>query len=114
MCVIDQPRWLVLLNEQLESKSITAVADEVGYSRTAISLAKAEKYTAGMDKLAARILDVYSDRIMCPHLQSDIAPNQCREFHTAPLPMSDPSELRHWLVCQTCSHNQSCGGEDDA
>ncbi len=100
-------RWHAILCEEVEKTTVQQVANTLGYSRPAISLARAGKYTAEIDKIAAKVLEVYSDRILCPHLQADITPATCVEYHTTPIPMSDPQALKHWQRCQTCKHNQS-------
>ncbi|WP_319498801.1 MarR family transcriptional regulator [uncultured Cohaesibacter sp.] len=100
-----------LLIEQLDRLgSKKAVADELDVSRTQISLYLADKYEqAGgrVDRLEAKIIAAYSDRVFCPHLGSDIKQSDCEDCRTASIPSSDPALLRRWIACKTCPLNPS-------
>lgn len=90
---------------------IQAVANQIGYSRSALSTYLDGKYPAGStDKLEAAILKHLAGRHACPHLRREIAPAECREFAGRPMPMSNPASLRHWQACQDCTHRTE-GGE---
>lgn len=104
-----EPEWLGWLRDRTDQLgSIKAAADEVGISRTAVSLLLAGKYTAGTDKVAAKIIAFSSgDRVWCPHLQAAIGADACAAHSTAPMPMSDPAALRHWIACKTCPYRSS-------
>jgi hypothetical protein len=94
--------WMALLREQVAARSITAVALDLGVSRTAVSLVLAGKYTARTDKMAARILDVFS-RVRCPYSGGMISPAECGQRSGA-MPMGSPGALRWWRMCQNCEH----------
>jgi hypothetical protein len=98
--------WVKILSEQVEkSGSIQAVADQLGYSRPAISLALKGTYPGGTARLSAKVVSTFCDRIICPHSGSDISQSDCTSQRTRPQPQSDATELRHWLACQTCYLN---------
>lgn len=98
--------WLNLLQEQVDrAGSIQAVADELDYSRTSVSLALKGHYPGKTDKLRAKVISTYCDRLLCPHTGCDLAQDTCADLRTRPLPQSDPDELRHWLACQCCANN---------
>ena len=99
----------VLLEERvalLGSKK--AVADELDVSRTQVSLYLSGKYAqAGgrVDRLEAKVIATYSNRILCPHLGRDITQAACGDRRTGPMPMSDPVQLKHWVACKSCVLN---------
>jgi hypothetical protein len=95
--------WLILLQQAVEKSSITAVADKLVVSRTAISLVLAGKYPAKTDKIAAKVLDMYA-RITCPHTGVEISHAECRTLSTSAVPTSSPQAMRHWRACQSCQH----------
>ncbi|WP_321448443.1 MarR family transcriptional regulator [uncultured Cohaesibacter sp.] len=105
-----------LLMEQLDRLgSKKAVADELDVSRTQISLYLAGKYEqAGgrVDRLEAKIIAAYSNRVFCPHLASDIKQSDCVDCRTASIPTSDPELLKRWIACKTCLLNP--GREESA
>lgn len=87
---------------------IQAVADKIGFSRSALSTFLAGKYpAASTDKLESAILKGLVGRHRCPHLGRDLAPDECRGFADRALPMSNPATLRHWQACRDCPHSQT-------
>ncbi|PYE87529.1 MarR family transcriptional regulator [Phyllobacterium leguminum] len=105
------PKWVDVLKAETEKPGRTkqAIANELGTSRTAVSLIVAGKYSARMDKvsvkLAPKVMALYAQKVWCPHLRSDLAPDACRDNASAPMPTSDPDKLRHWAACRRCSQN---------
>lgn len=100
----QEPEWLSWLRERVaEVGSMQAVAEEVGISRTAISLLLAGKYTAGTDKVAAKITAfAQRDRVWCPHLKVALDASACANYAAAAMPMSDPAALKLWIACRGC------------
>lgn len=99
-------RCLTLLRQEVERQgSIAAVARSIDYARTAVSQALAGKYPGDTRHLAAKIVETFADRVWCPHLQRDLAPADCRQARTRPIPTSDPRALDHWSACRTCPSN---------
>jgi hypothetical protein len=95
--------WLDMLGARVEQLgSIQAVATELGYSRSSISLALSGKYPAKVTKLQAAVITAYT-RCECPYLAATITSAECRRYRTRPVPQSNSSDLRHWNVCQSCS-----------
>lgn len=94
--------WLAMLGARVETLgSIQAVATELGYSRSSISLALAGKYPAKVTKLQAAVVTAYT-RCHCPYLAREITAVECRGHRTRPTPQSNPEELRFWSACQGC------------
>jgi hypothetical protein len=85
--------------------SITAVGKELEITRTAVSQALNGKYPANTHKLRARIMRRYADRIACPHLHRDIAPDECVSFRERPLPSGPRTAIDHWCACRACPEN---------
>lgn len=98
--------WLEILEAAIARRGQggqAAVARELGYSATTISLVRRGKYPGSMDRIAARVMDLLGD-VACPFLGEAIAAAECRRIHSAPVPTSNPKALRHWAACLTCVH----------
>jgi hypothetical protein len=95
--------WLDLLATAIceNPRGIAGVAEQLGVSRTTMSLVVAGKYPAKTDRIAARVLDTYA-RIACPHLGITITQSQCRAFAGRSAPTNSPRDMRHWRACQGC------------
>ncbi len=101
-----------LLRAEVERTSMTAAAERLDVSRTAISLLLSGKYTADPTRMHARILDVLGG-VWCPHLDQDIPRSQCRAWHSRQRPPAQTAaDVRHWRACQTCAHNPVAEEED--
>jgi hypothetical protein len=107
--------WLTLLAEDVaRSGSKAATARRVGVSRTAVSLALAEKYPADdTRRLEGKVLAALAGRVACPHDGTDIARRACADRATSPMPMSSPAALRAWMACRTCPHSRIGGTTND-
>lgn len=117
---LTDPKWVDVLRAEAGKPKRTkkAIADELGVSRTAISLICDGKYSAKMDKvsakLASKVMALYACKVWCPHLHSDLTPEACRHHATAPMPTSDPDRLRHWAACRNCQQNPTNAEVKDA
>ena len=100
-----KPKWRVLLDEALarHGDNKQAVANELGVSRTAVSLVCADKYHGRMDKFEKLVMDTYS-RVECPHDGERVSPAQCKDLAERAAPTSSPREMRLWRACQNCQH----------
>lgn len=98
-----------ILEEKVrEFGSKKAVADELGVSRTAISLYLSGQYAecgGRVDRLEAKIIDRFCDHVLCPHLNADLSRSHCARQRNTPMPQSDPAALRFWIACQKCPLN---------
>ena len=103
---IEPINWRQILREEVENAgSIQAVANQLGYARTSISLALGDNYKGRTDKIRAKVIATFCDRIICTHTGSDMSQFDCTDYRDRALPQSDPEELRHWLTCQSCPNN---------
>ncbi len=104
---------LALLRAEVERSTITATAERLGVSRTAVSLLLAGKYTADPRQMYAHILDVLG-AVHCPHLERDITRTDCRGWHTRHSPPAQSATaMRHWRACQHCINNPAAATEDE-
>ena len=94
-----------LARAAVAAESMTAVAAEIGYSRTAISLYLSGKYGAGVEKLEAAIRARY-DIYPCPHTGQEISGPDCARRASAPRPFGGRAKEANWLACQSCQHNK--------
>ncbi|MBK0062412.1 MULTISPECIES: LysR family transcriptional regulator [unclassified Acinetobacter] len=101
-CSSDLPDWKQLVHARIEQLgSIQAVAEELSYSRTSLSLALRGKYVGKTDKLEQRVFEVLG-QIQCPFLNQPISTAQCRAYSEREAPTQNPAEMRHWRVCHGC------------
>lgn len=105
----EPPRWITLLAAEVEASNRQAAGQRIGVSRTAVSLALANKYpspsTAGIERRVLQALDGRD----CPAHGEIISAQQCREYRDRPAPTQNPMSMRVWRVCQRCPHNPDCG-----
>lgn len=108
----EPPRWVRLLAAEVEVSNRTLAAERIGMSRSAVSLALANRYsspsTAGIER---RVLDAL-DRIECPAWDAAVtSTEQCQAARERPAPTHNPMAMRAWRTCQNCPHNPANGGE---
>lgn len=100
---------LALLRGRLDHHggSRSALARELGISRSGVSQALDQRYPANTAQLRARIIEKLAGRLVCPHLGREIAPAECREARERPLSacMGAPDDVKHWQACQSCPQN---------
>lgn len=108
---LAEPEWLTLLrSEHGNGKSISQIARETGMARPSVSMLLSGTYPAqSLDlvarKHAARIVRIYRNQVLCPHLHRGIGAGECESFASAPMSTSNPVKLRHWRACQACPLN---------
>lgn len=96
--------WLDLLKHQVAQRGLGAVATELDYSKTALSLVLNHKYDASTTRIEKQVLNHYGT-IPCPFEERDLTAADCRFWRTCDGPTSSHWALRHWEACQTCPHN---------
>lgn len=100
---------LALLRARLDHHggSRSALAREIGVGRTAVSQALDLRYPAGTDVLRSKILEALAGRLVCPHLETEIAPSHCKDLRERPLSAACGSrdDVKHWQACQLCQFN---------
>lgn len=99
--MLSSTKWFVILQEQVKSRSRSAVARELGYSPTAISLLMNQKYPGKTDKIAAKILAHYSF-VSCPHQMRDIKISECEGIAHGQAPTHNPIKMAQWRACLKC------------
>ncbi|NVF15967.1 hypothetical protein [Vreelandella maris] len=101
----DVPRWIVLLADEVRATNRKITAERIGVSRSAVSLALANRYpspsTASIEKKVLEALD----GLDCPALAITISAEQCRDYRARPAPTHNPMAMRMWKHCQRCPHN---------
>ena len=96
---------LDLIRAEVERRgSIQAVAAELDYSRSAISLALAGRYPGSTERLEARAVERLG-RVHCPHQERDISITECRRLRRAPMQTSSRAAFRQWQACRLCPNN---------
>jgi hypothetical protein len=98
-------RALQLLSDACKAADILRVAERLGYARPSVSMALRGKYIGNTTRMAARIFEVFADRVSCPFLDRDIPPADCRQHREAPIPSGPRSAIDHWRACRHCVFN---------
>jgi len=98
---IDPAVVALLRAEATRRGSIQAVADVIGRSRTAVSLALSGKYPAAdTSRFEAAVL-ASLDHVECPFLAERVQRDRCR-LALGPCPTHAPHAAAHWRACQAC------------
>jgi len=106
-----EPQWVSLLRaERAKGKSVSQLARETGMPRPSLSMLLSGTYPArSLDlvtrKHGARIVEIYRDQVLCPHLRQAISKEACRAHAAAPMSTSNPEKLKHWRACRQCETN---------
>jgi hypothetical protein len=96
------PAVLALLRAETKRRgSIQAVANVIGRSRTAVSLALSGKYPAAdTGRFEAAVLAAL-DQVECPFVGEQVQRERCR-LALGPCPTHAPHAAAHWRACQAC------------
>lgn len=108
---LEEPEWLTLLrSEKDKGKSVSQIAAETGMARSSVSMLLSGNYPAqSLDlvtrKHGARVVQIYRDQVLCPHLRRGISAEACRAHAEAPLSASNIERMRHHEACRRCPLN---------
>lgn len=102
--------WIDLLREEAaKGRSRAEIAREIGMPRPSLTMLLNGNYPAGLDKVtrkyAPRVVSLYRNQVLCPHLKAGIGLDLCRAHAAAPMAIGDPAKLRQWAACQRCPIN---------
>jgi hypothetical protein len=93
---------LKLLNEMVDALGLQAVADQTGYSKSAICHIQQGTYRGRADKVLRRVEEVFSQRaVLCPVL-GEITFARCVEERNRPFAAVNPLRVRLARTCPTC------------
>ncbi|MDR2172657.1 MAG: helix-turn-helix transcriptional regulator [Burkholderiales bacterium] len=117
MTAVEIERAIEILRREVALTSYRKVAERLGYSITAISMALNGKYGASMDKMAAAVMQMIA-RFPCPHTGAEISQEKCKATCTAKAPTHNPMAMRQWRYCKTCQQghkflNSKNGGNEN-
>ncbi|MCY1208171.1 hypothetical protein D9M72_197890 [compost metagenome] len=105
----EPPLWVRLLANAVEQTNRTKAGERIGMSRTAVTLALANRYpspsTAAVER---RVLDALG-RIECVAIGEVVTTEQCQSYRERPAPTHNPHAMQHWRACQHCPQNPNCG-----
>ncbi|MFC5920895.1 XRE family transcriptional regulator [Neisseria weixii] len=94
--------WFAVLKAETGKSSQAAVAEKLGYSGTSINLVLNGKYNGNPARIAQKVKGVYF-KVGCPHLETTITLNDCRDYAHAAAPTHNPAKMAHWRACLNCS-----------
>lgn len=98
--------WQKLLLDAVKASTKKQVADQLGVSRSTISLIVNGKYPASSDHVAKLVMEKLG-QVDCPHLGRTITQAECRENSARQTPNNSPREMKFWRACQACPNNPS-------
>lgn len=109
----DQPPlWIHLLAREVEQSNRTKAGERIGMSRSAVTLALANRYpspsTAAVER---RVLDALG-QIECVALGEVVTTEQCQSYRKRPAPTHNPMAMQCWRACQHCQHNPNCQAQE--
>ncbi|MFV3126089.1 hypothetical protein [Niveispirillum sp. KHB5.9] len=81
--------------------SIKALADHLGYSRTAVSLVLSGKYQKDTAKIEAAVRARLA-QVPCPFLGEAISGGDCVQHQDRAEPAAGTDEFQHWRACMAC------------
>lgn len=99
--------WIAILAEEAAKSGKAAVAQKIGYSRSAVTAALNGNYPGDTKHIAEAVIDTFTDGIVCPFLGTAISRETCIDHHTAPIPQGNAAQLRHWRACRSCPHRSA-------
>jgi hypothetical protein len=111
---VNDERWLDILHEQAEKSTITEIARQLDYSRTSISLVMSGRYDGSTAKIAAKVIEIFTDRVSCPHFGCDLTKAVCGDHQSRQMPTSDAAALRLWMACRNGCPNCDLSMDDEA
>lgn len=97
-----EPGWIGEIRSAVgRLGSIKAVADQLGYSRTAISLVLSGKYQKDTTKIEAAVRERLG-QVQCPFQGVVISGTSCLEHQARDEPAPGGEEFWHWRACRSC------------
>lgn len=93
--------WFAILSERVSQSNAKAVAAELGYSKTALSLILNGKYKGKPDCLRDKVIFRFV-RVNCPHQKQVIPMYECVGLAHSPAPTHNPIKMQQWRACQSC------------
>ncbi|MBN2752584.1 MAG: LysR family transcriptional regulator [Rhodospirillaceae bacterium] len=110
---IGDPAWLAALRDIARQHSIAAAAEQIGRSRTAVSLVLAGKYPAkSLTALQTAVEAALNEDIHCPIL-GQITSNACLDTQNQPFNTTSPQAVKLARTCRACPHRQQGGNNDE-
>lgn len=105
----EPPLWVRLLASEVEQTNRTQAGQRIGMSRTAVTLALANRYPSPRTtNVERRVLDALG-RIECVAIGEVITSEQCQNYRERRAPTHNPHAMQHWRACQHCPLNPNCG-----
>lgn len=98
----------LLRNGVAANGSQIKVAKMLGYSAATVSQILGGKYQGELDKVLARVEEVFGTRtVVCPVL-GEIRIGRCARERRTPFSTANPMRVRLYRACRDCEHNTDC------
>lgn len=101
------PLYVVVLAQALDKPNMPQwkVAQQIGYSRTAVSMVVHNKYDRPHDGIKEAILE-HLMHVECPLFACAINIEVCAKQQKKPFWASNPKLKEQWYQCNACPHNK--------
>lgn len=95
----DVPEWIVILAEACNRSSQSAVAKELGYSGSAISLAIGNSYNGDLARIEQMVRGaLMAETVNCPIL-GELPRNVCEGWQRKPFATTSSARIRMFQAC---------------
>lgn len=95
-------KWLDILKSRVDVLGRRQVEQDIGISKTTMSLLLNSKYPGSMENIKNKVLATYTDlKVMCPVL-GEIPSNRCHVEQIKPFNPSNPQRVQLYRACRHC------------
>jgi len=103
----DIPEWVVVLAQEAERSSATAIAQRIGYSVAVVSAVIRANYAGDLSKVEAKVRGAFmGETVDCP-VVGEIARDRCLDEQARPFSASSSMRTALYRACRGgCPHSR--------
>lgn len=102
----EAPEWVVLLAEECDRTSQSAVARLLSYSQSVVSGVLANTYRGDLGAVEQAVLGALLHvTVQCP-VAGQLAAHQCLEYQRLPFRATNAQRVRLYKACRDCPNNR--------
>lgn len=97
----DAPEWIVILAEACNRSSQSAVAKDLGYSGSAISLVIGNSYNGDLGRIEQMVRGaLMAETIICP-IMGEMSRDVCQSWQKKPFGTASSHRVRMYTACRS-------------
>jgi len=101
----DAPDWVVKLAEACDSSNQKAVADQIGYSPTAVSQVLKNCYPSDLKGIETAIKGALMNKFVVCNVAGEISAARCMEIQRRPFAPTNSQRVKLYRACRGgCQH----------